>query len=127
MREPHFGSKLQTGISPMNEPESLPQPLLDLIDDYLDGLLDEARTAELEESLVANAGAREYFVRYARLHTDLHIRQRARQASQRVLDRIAGMSPANHTCTELAARPVALRRAQPWIAMATACVLLLAL
>ncbi len=107
----------------MNEPETLPQALVDLIDDYLDGLLDEARTSELEESLAANTAARDYFVRYARLHTDLHIRQRARQASQRVLDRIG-----KNAITEAKSRrPEGVAwQAQSWIAIAAACLVLLA-
>jgi ferric-dicitrate binding protein FerR (iron transport regulator) len=68
----------------MNEPD----PLKDLIDDYLSGLLDEARLKELEDGLCADPEARRYFVRYARLHTDLHMEMRARQASDRALDQI---------------------------------------
>jgi hypothetical protein len=74
-----------------------PDPLQDLIDDYLDGLLDEARLRELDERLYADPTARQTFVRYARLHTDLHLETRARLAGARALDRIvalAGASPA---------------------------------
>jgi FecR protein len=77
----------------MNEPEHLSGPLKDLIDDYLSGRLDEARTAELEERLRADADARRYFVRYARLHTDLHLEMRARQASDRALNRLFPQPP----------------------------------
>ena len=63
-----------------------PEPLPALIEDYLNGTLDEARLAELEDCLRADPEARRYFVRYARLHTDLHLELRARQASERVLD-----------------------------------------
>jgi hypothetical protein len=72
----------------MNEPENLSEPLKDLIDDYLSGLLDETRIRELEERLRADADARRYFVRYARLHTDIHLEVRARKAGERALDRI---------------------------------------
>lgn len=70
-----------------NSPE-LPDQLKDLIDDYLQGLLDEARTRQLEQALSADADARGYFVRYARLHTDLHLEARARNAGQRALGKI---------------------------------------
>jgi hypothetical protein len=72
----------------MNEHEPMPDRLKELIDHYLDGLLDEARTRELEDRLAENADWRRYFVRYARLHTDLHLEARARQATERVIDRI---------------------------------------
>ncbi|HXG08308.1 MAG TPA: FecR domain-containing protein [Gemmataceae bacterium] len=73
----------------MNEPTPVPEPLRDLIDDYLSGLLDEAGVRRLEERLRADAEARRYFVRYARMHTDLHLEAHARQAGARALDRIA--------------------------------------
>jgi hypothetical protein len=60
----------------------------DLIDDYLSELLDETRLRALEERLRCDADARRYFVRYARLHTDLHLEARARRASAQALDRI---------------------------------------
>lgn len=63
-------------------------PLRPLVEDYLNGTLDEARMAELEGRLRADADARRYLVRCARLHTDLHLELRARQASERVLDAI---------------------------------------
>jgi hypothetical protein len=72
----------------MNEPDDLSEPSKDLIDGYLSGLLDEARTRELEEFLRCDAGARRYFVRYARLHTDLHLEARARRANARALHSI---------------------------------------
>jgi hypothetical protein len=72
----------------MNEHEPMPERLRELIDDYLDGLLDETRTRELEERLTADVDWRRYFVRYARLHTDLHLEARAREATERVIDRI---------------------------------------
>jgi ferric-dicitrate binding protein FerR (iron transport regulator) len=67
-----------------------PQPLRDAIDDYLNGLLDEARTRELEDALRADADLRRYFVRYARLHTDLHLEVRARRAGERALTAACG-------------------------------------
>jgi hypothetical protein len=72
----------------MNQPEPVSEAFKDLIDDYLHGLLDEARLQELEDRLRGDAAARRYFVRYARLHTDLHLEVRARQAGARALDKI---------------------------------------
>jgi hypothetical protein len=76
----------------MSDSENLSERLQDLIDDYLHGLLDEARMKELEEHLRADADSRRYFVRYARLHTDLHLEHRARRASVRALDRISQLT-----------------------------------
>jgi hypothetical protein len=72
----------------MNEPEPVSEALQAQIDDYLAGQLDADRMRELEDLLRADEAARRYFVRYARLHTDLHLEMRARQASARALDRI---------------------------------------
>src|SRR5262249_11073801 len=77
-----------------------PEPLDALIDDYLNGLLDDARARDLEARLQADVAARRAFVRYVRLHTDLSLELRARQASGRVLDLIgmdlAATSPTPH-------------------------------
>jgi hypothetical protein len=78
----------------LNEPENLPQRVRDLIEDYLDGGPDEAGLRELEEYLQADAAARHYFVRYARLHTDLYLEVRAQQASELALDRIEKLTRA---------------------------------
>jgi RNA polymerase sigma-70 factor (ECF subfamily) len=67
--------------------------LQDLIDDYLDGALDEAALARLEALLVADEAARAHFVRYCRLHTDLHLEARARQAGTQALVAL-GQEPA---------------------------------
>ena len=72
----------------MSEREQIPERLHDLIEEYLDGLLDEAGMHELEGLLRADASARLHFVRYARLHTDLYLEARARQAGGRALERI---------------------------------------
>jgi hypothetical protein len=77
----------------MSEPQHVPQRLQDLSDDYLSGLLDEAGVAELEGLLRADPEARRYFVRYAALHTDLHLQARARRAAERALGRLAQDSP----------------------------------
>src|SRR5947209_11655989 len=100
-----------------------PNPLKLLIDDYLDGSLDEAGTRELEQRLSAEPAARDYFVRYARLHTDLHLEVRARRAGARALNRIEEM-------TAGVARPRGPQRSGPagrtYLAIATAAAILLA-
>lgn len=63
--------------------------LVGLIDDYLSGRIDDFRLAALEDRLRTDPAARDAFARYARLHTDLHLELRARQASERVLEAIA--------------------------------------
>src|SRR5262245_13397788 len=82
----------------MNQAERLPERLKDLIDDYLLGLLDETAVAELEGLLRDSADARRHFVLYARLHTDLHLEARARQASARILEQLG--EPAVENLTE---------------------------
>src|SRR5262249_13525234 len=111
VHRPHPGPGSEARMDPMNEPE----PLQDLIDDYLDGLLDEARTRALEERLCADADARRNFVRYSRLHTDLHLEVRARRAGAQALDRIARLDQ------ERAAPVAARRRRFSLKALAAAC------
>jgi len=72
----------------MSEPEELSDSWKELIDDYLDGLLDEGGMQELENHLRADGGARDYFVRYAQLHTDLCLEARAQDAGNRALERL---------------------------------------
>jgi hypothetical protein len=79
-------------MDPLNQPAPAPEALKDLIDDYLSGLLDEARLRQLDECLRADPDARRYFVRYARLHTDLHVEARTRQASEAALEKIDQMT-----------------------------------
>jgi ferric-dicitrate binding protein FerR (iron transport regulator) len=79
----------------MSESDNLPGRLKDLIEGYLDGTLDEAGMRDLEEYLYADEAARHYFVRYARLHTDLHLEVRARGAGARALQRIENLSAAS--------------------------------
>src|SRR5262245_25232712 len=76
----------------MANSEEIPHHLKDLIDDYLQGLLDDVRTRELEQILTSDPAARAYFVRYSRLHTDLHIEMRALNAGQRALGKIEAYS-----------------------------------
>jgi hypothetical protein len=90
------------------------EPLESLIDDYLAGTIDESRLRELECRLRADPEARRVFVRYARLHTDLHFELRAREASERVLDEI-GRDPA-----PAAPRSTFARRRALWTAAVAA-------
>jgi ferric-dicitrate binding protein FerR (iron transport regulator) len=106
----------------MNEPEPVSEPLQKLIDDYLDGLLDETHLSELEERLRADGEARRYFVRYARLHTDLHLEVHARRASERALGRINQLTEASPPL-----RWAFLRRPWGWKVFVPAACLLLAL
>jgi ferric-dicitrate binding protein FerR (iron transport regulator) len=69
------------------------EPLDALIESYLTGQIGEARLQDLEDRLRHDPDARREFVRYARLHTDLHFELRARAASERVLEEI-GRHPA---------------------------------
>jgi ferric-dicitrate binding protein FerR (iron transport regulator) len=79
----------------MIEPEELSDSWKELIDDYLDGLLDEAGMQELENHLRADGSARDYFVRYARLHTDLCLEARAQEAASRALERLEQLTASN--------------------------------
>jgi hypothetical protein len=78
----------------MSEQELPSEHLKDLIDDYLDRVADDGRVQELEALLSADADLRSYFVRYARLHTDLHLEVRARQGSARALASIERLAQA---------------------------------
>jgi hypothetical protein len=82
----------------MTEPESLPDPWKDLIDAYLEGLLDEAGMQELEGHLRATPSARYYFVRYARMHTDLYLEARSHDAARRALERLDRLSQGMTRC-----------------------------
>jgi hypothetical protein len=77
----------------MSEPEPVPDDLKDLIDEYLSGAIDEARLRLVEERLCADAAARRWFVRYCRLHTDLHLEMRARRAGSRALRALDDQTP----------------------------------
>src|SRR5262245_51931144 len=88
VHHPHVGPRGQAGGKTMNEPEPISEELKGLIDQYLSGLLDEAGVAALEGRLRNDPEARRYYVRYARLHTDLHLEAHARQATARALDQL---------------------------------------
>jgi ferric-dicitrate binding protein FerR (iron transport regulator) len=88
------------GEKVMDEAAPGPEPLTALIEDYLTGQIDEARLRDLEARLRDDPEARREFVRYARLHTDLHFELRAREASERVLDAIARQTDSPPTPAE---------------------------
>jgi hypothetical protein len=72
----------------MTEMNELPEDLRDLIDEYVSGTIDAERLKQLEARLADDENARHYFVRYARLHTDLELEVRASQAGDRALQTI---------------------------------------
>ncbi|HEY7429019.1 MAG TPA: FecR domain-containing protein [Gemmataceae bacterium] len=72
----------------MSDSQQMPDHWQDLIEEYLDGSLDENGMQELEGYLCRDEAARQYFVRYAHLHTDLQLEMRARQAAKRALQHI---------------------------------------
>jgi hypothetical protein len=77
----------------MTDPEPTNEALDALFDDYVNGQLEDKRARELETRLQADAEARRAFVRYTRLHTDLLLELRARQASGRALELIGQQLP----------------------------------
>jgi ferric-dicitrate binding protein FerR (iron transport regulator) len=79
----------------MNETNDISENVQDLIDAYVDGTIDDGRLQDLEAMLRGHAEVRSYFVRYCRLHTDLDLEARARQASKRVLKTINAPEPAS--------------------------------
>jgi hypothetical protein len=84
----------------MNERDELPEQLQAHIDDYLDGLLDQAGMQELEGQLSADHDLREHFVRYVRLHTDLCLEARAHGAAEKALQRFDILSDARKAETD---------------------------
>jgi hypothetical protein len=92
MHRPHDDQRVEAKVDFMNHPQELPSRWKDLIEDYLDGLLDGDGMRELEDYLRHDAAAREYFVRYARLHTHLHLEVRAQGAGARALERIEALA-----------------------------------
>ncbi len=104
----------------MNEIGEIPSDWKDLIDDYVSGAIDESRLQELEARLLTDAEARQYFVRYFRLHTDLDLEARARQAGERALQTI----DQNERPAELTSRSSRLTR---WAVPLAAAILVLAL
>jgi ferric-dicitrate binding protein FerR (iron transport regulator) len=80
----------------MKIPDESPSRWQDLIEAYLDGVLDAAGMQELEAHLREDDQAREYFVRYARMHTHLGLEMRAREGGARALERIENLCKAPH-------------------------------
>lgn len=103
----------------MDRGEAAPdrEPVAALIEDYLTGRIDEPRLSELEARLRDDPEARREFVRYSRLHTDLHFELRAREASGRVLDAIDRETPPPATEPVPPRRPLP-RRVLPFAALA---------
>ena len=75
----------------MNDKDNIPENLKDLLDAYLSEALDEDGVAKLEELLRTDEAARQYFVRYCRLHTDLYQVARASQAGKNALSLLQGL------------------------------------
>jgi len=76
----------------MTDDQPLPPRVRDLIDDYLDGTLDNAGLKELEADLESNAAIREYFARYVGTHVDLGFELAARAATDRTLVQLRSTS-----------------------------------
>src|SRR5262245_36986386 len=77
------------GGQPVNEP--LPPDFQELCDEYLEGSLSEERLRLLTDMLRGREEARRHFVRYAQLHTDLHLLARAERAGRRALRRLEAL------------------------------------
>ncbi len=108
----------------MNEQDDLSEELKDLVDAYLDGLLDESGYQTLEAKLRSDPTLLPYFVRYCRLHTDLGLETRVQRAGERVLSTLDQLQTTSDTNRgKLAAR--FLRGPKAYIAAAA--VLLVAL
>jgi hypothetical protein len=81
----------------MTEPQPTSSRLVDLVDVYVSGQLDEGGLDELESLLVADSEALRYFVHYASFHTDLHLEMRARNAGRRALSALGHLGGADFT------------------------------
>ena len=76
----------------MNPFDEIPDALKDLIDEYCSGSIDEAGVQRLEQLLSSSEVFRQYFIRYARLQTDLEQIVKASHSSKsalRVIESIA--------------------------------------
>src|SRR5262249_29653258 len=103
----------------MNENHELPEDLRELIDTYIDGTIDADGMKTLEAQLAADAEVRRYFVRYARLDTDLALQVRAQVAGERALQTIDQAQPSP--------MPRRYRRLVSWSLPLAAAALLLAI
>ncbi|CAN5438259.1 hypothetical protein BH11PLA2_BH11PLA2_44200 [soil metagenome] len=61
----------------------------ELVDAYLDGIIDVAQLEQLESLLREDDSARAFFAKYAQTHTDIAMEVASRTATERVLARIA--------------------------------------
>jgi hypothetical protein len=95
----------------MNPDDSASDDLKDLIDDYLADQLDQAGLDRLESRLRRDPDARRYWVRYCRLHTDLHEEARSRRAGNRAMEQLP---------------PLPGRRVRPWLFSLAAALMLAA-
>jgi hypothetical protein len=78
----------------VNEKPLIPEDLLDLFDAFCDETIEEDRFAELERRLLADDSARQQFVHYFQLHTEMHFAARARRALRQVFpDSLEPSSP----------------------------------
>src|SRR5438270_354535 len=90
--------------------------------DDLNLLLIEAQT----EVSADEAEARRYFVRYAALHTDLHLAARARLAAERALGRLAQDGASDQPRAPARGKRMPLAGARGWLAVAAGALLALA-
>lgn len=67
----------------------IPDDLKARIDEYLDGTLEAEGMRALEEQLQQSKAARDYFVRYSGLHSDLFLDARSNRVADRALGTIA--------------------------------------
>jgi hypothetical protein len=74
----------------MTDRNELPDEYLDLLDDYCSGEIDEEGVRRLEAFLLGSPAARQRFVAYFQLHTDLQFAVRAGRAASAVLGQVAG-------------------------------------
>src|SRR5260370_39958235 len=68
----------------VNEKPLIPEDLLDLFDAFCDETIEADRFAELERRLLADDSARQQFVQYFQMHTEMHFAARARRALRQV-------------------------------------------
>jgi hypothetical protein len=68
----------------VNEKPSIPEDLLDLFDAFCDETIEAEHFAELERRLLADDSARQQFVQYFQMHTEMHFAARARRALRQV-------------------------------------------
>jgi hypothetical protein len=95
----------------MNGQSELPDELLELVDAYCSGLIDDLGVGRLERALLESAAARRHFVEYFHHHTEIQFAVRAGHAAQAVLDRLESKAVASS---------VPAREMRPWAPRARA-------